>query len=115
MIDKMAKLEYIALVKKKRKLMSNARNQKFVPCGELNDLIKKGDWRQLLPEVNDNSPTLMEIFFIWLHLSIILIGQSNPTYVCHTKQDKTKQKTKISKVDLSWDVEDEGLLDDWEI
>ena len=34
-------------VSKKRKLMRDTRNQKFVPCGQLNDLMKKGDWRQL--------------------------------------------------------------------
>ena len=46
-------------VSKKRKLTRNTSNQKVVPCGQSNDLIKKGDWRQLLPEVNNDYPGIL--------------------------------------------------------
>ena len=75
-------------VSKKRKLMRNTRNQKFVSCGELNELIKKGDWRQLLPEVNDDSPGIIVGDFLDMIASFYDFDMTIKSHLCLSYETK---------------------------
>ena len=100
-------------VSKKRNLMRNTRNQKFVPCGQLNNLIKNGDWRQLLPEVNEDSPGILVGDFLDMIASFYKFDPTIKSHICLLYE--TKKRLKMSKVDLGWEIEHEWLLDDQEI
>ena len=69
-------------VSKKRNLMRNTRNQKFAPCGQLNNLIPNGDWRQLLPEVNEDSPGILVGDFLDMIASFYNFDPTIKSHIC---------------------------------
>lgn len=76
-------------ISRKRILMRNIGNQKFVSCGELNKLIKKGDWRQLLLEVEDDSPGINVGDFLDMIASFNDFDPTIKSHLCLTYETKT--------------------------
>ena len=75
--------------------MRNIRNRKFTPCGQLNNSIKNGDWRQLLLEVNEDSPGILVGDFLDMIAFFYNFDLTIKSHICLSKD--TKKKTKNVK------------------
>ena len=97
---------------KKKTRRQTSRNKKFVAHGAINHAISHGDWRYLLPDEDEDDPiTVGEVF------DIIAVYYDIDPYIrehlCFTYQ--TKKRTKLKRIELFHEHEEEELFDGREI
>ena len=86
---------------------------KFVHNGEVNESIKKGDWKDLILEENDESPGITVGEMLDIITEFYGVDPATNPYLCF--QYETKKRIKTQKVWLTREHENEELLEDREI
>ena len=94
---------YLKRVSKTKKVARKSRNQKFVPDGNLNEMIKNGDWREHYDANADMTVgELLHVIGTYYDMSPWVTDHLCLSY-------GTKRRTKVTRVDLTF-CDDEDVL-----
>ena len=98
-------------ISKRKQRLRNSHDCKFVDCGQLNNLIRQGDWRNLYsPELDHDGNSLtvgefLEMIGEYYEMEEDIASRLSLSY-------ESKARTRMKRFDLCWDNDEEPLIGD---